>query len=856
MPSPAPRSTVIFRACVVNAVKEGEALMERLVRSTRAELAEAEQRTSGTHERAPISDALRALDQNEAGLIKSYPMALLEIFAEGPATSKGRPAVDTGMDFGELTLVDDTEVMAQVELSRAQQIASHATDAALAELNTFVSSAQGLPNVQPERNPFRPENYIRALQRAVDESGVTQEVRQLWMQDMRVLLGAELVAGYQQVTKSLREHGVTPVGYVVASVPGVSRTAGARMSKPSMDGRTDFGYLGSDFGMPTQFGAAGWAAAGVGSGVGASANAASAGGVQAQEAMLTVGILRQMLAAGGDPFALDMAQAGASLQRGAEATVLAPMAGAQVASPALHAVPTGYASVQTAEAMEDFAQLERLVGRLAAAGQASPGASGGAAGSTTAQTNWQDMSVPMSLSNFGSLPSRSASEVLSRMMDHISQDSRLLAPVQRAVQNLEPALKQLVRVDHSFFSNEQHPARRLLDDLTRRSLSFKAEDSSGFRKYIQLVNAAVQHLSTVPVHDAKAFEHVSDALESAWNTQVQTLQRHQEKEQQALLKAEKRELLASELARNFRQLPDAQKAPKDVLEFVTGPWADVIASAKFEATRNPGQPSTNAEVFLAVVPPLLWCAQPSYERDDADRFLPLMKGMLATIRDGLNSIGHAEAETVRILQRMASLQMRVVQFAAAAAAEHAAEAVAVAAVAEEADAQDEEEVAFVAPEESLAGALTEAVQEEQSLSSFQDLSGALDIDLSAAAPVDEGPVAASHATPTAEPASVVPINEKHTEQLSEAQKNHFEVGQWIELTSNQRTVKTQLTWVSPHNTLFLFTALDASTQSMTRRMLDKLTAEGALRKIDDQRVISRALGAVAAESRVRRSRFA
>ncbi|MPN37369.1 hypothetical protein SDC9_184886 [bioreactor metagenome] len=79
----------------------------------------------------------------------------------------------------------------------------------------------------------------------------------------------------------------------------------------------------------------------------------------------------------------------------------------------------------------------------------------------------------------------------------------------------------------------------------------------------------------------------------------------------------------------------------------------------------------------------------------------------------------------------------------------------------------------------------------------------------------------------------------------------LQLGEWVELTTNQRTVRTQLTWVSPHNTLFLFTGLDASTQSMTRRMLDKLTAEGMLRKIGDQRVVSRALGAVVADANAR-----
>ena len=59
----------------------------------------------------------------------------------------------------------------------------------------------------------------------------------------------------------------------------------------------------------------------------------------------------------------------------------------------------------------------------------------------------------------------------------------------------------------------------------------------------------------------------------------------------------------------------------------------------------------------------------------------------------------------------------------------------------------------------------------------------------------------------------------------------FVIGAWVELVTNGRVVRTQLTWASPHGTLFLFTAPDASTQSMTRRMRDKLAQEGSLRVV-------------------------
>lgn len=161
----APRSRAVFRACVVNAVRGGEGLMGQLAQATKGALTGEESSTRDIQRRSLVADALRLLAQHEPSLVKAYPMALLEIFAEGPSKSGARTAEDTGMDFGELSLMDETEMHDQVELARAHQVAAHATDAVLTELNTLVSSAQGLRSVQPERNPLRPENYIRALQR-------------------------------------------------------------------------------------------------------------------------------------------------------------------------------------------------------------------------------------------------------------------------------------------------------------------------------------------------------------------------------------------------------------------------------------------------------------------------------------------------------------------------------------------------------------------------------------------------------------------------------------------------------------------------------------------------------------------
>lgn len=203
--------------------------MDKLIAVTRSALTAEESTVRNIQQRNLASDSLRLLGQHEAALVKGYSMALLEIFAEGPpaAAGKSRSADASPLDFGELSLMDESEMQSQVELARAQQLASHATEAILAELNTLVSSAQGLRSVQPERNPLRPESYIRALQQVVGETGVNAEVRGLWMQHMRDLLGKLLVDEYKTMVKTLRDNGVEPVGYAVLGAPGAGARTGA-----------------------------------------------------------------------------------------------------------------------------------------------------------------------------------------------------------------------------------------------------------------------------------------------------------------------------------------------------------------------------------------------------------------------------------------------------------------------------------------------------------------------------------------------------------------------------------------------------------------------------------------------------
>ena len=246
-----------------------------------------------------------------------------------------------------------------------------------------------------------------------------------------------------------------------------------------------------------------------------------------------------------------------------------------------------------------------------------------------------------------------------------------------------------------------------------------------------------------------------------------------------MLRAEQREMLAEKIAANIRALPDIGQVPADVMEFATGPWADVVARAQL---KQPEGAEGDPGGYLALVPLLFWSVQPEQIGEDLGRMVDAIPGMLATLREGLATIGHPGSSTSAFIERLVLLHQQILD-----SPPPVVEPV------------DSAEIGI----ESIADDLPEAQQ------------SAVDVNLNAAPSIDD----------------------------------LFVVGAWVDLVSNGKVMRTQLTWASPHKTLFLFTAADNSTQSMTRRMRDKLAAEGLLRVMSGKHVVDRAIDAMASSAR-------
>jgi hypothetical protein len=711
------------------AAAQGRILMQRMVRRAAMSMPQKAAIVADEQERKLLTESARTLMKHETALCESYPHALLEEFANAISGDSRKAA---GLSFDSLELMGDEQMQESVDFMRVQQTVGMAVEAELTELNSLVCAVQGLRTVQADRNPLRPEVYVRSLRSVVMKSPVPQAVRKRWVQNLGEAMGPELAAVYRDLCNFLYSHGVTGAGFNV--MPAAEAT------------------------VP-----------------GSAGSARSPAPVPPASTLLNVKELRRLLSGELDERPSSSPDGG---QPAADFSMTMPAA---------------------LEALQELKQVDQVVTRLKRRLAQRPDAD--PAGDEQEQLRLRANGPGQAL----------ALEVVNLMIENIAGDTRLLAPVQQAVRDLEPALLRLALGDPRFFSDRGHPARRLLEQMTQRSLAWHSVGAPGFAAFLEPLQQAVDVLVSTRVEGAEPFDFALKSLEEAWGDLEQRDRHHREKAVRALLQAEQRNLLAAKIAKELRERTDVVAAPREVATFVLGPWSQVMAQARLADDSGSSDPGG----FGAVVGDLVWSAQPRAGANHTARLAKRVPLIVEKVRHGLATIDYPQTATQRFLEFLAQAQGM-----APPVAEEPVRPPALSTSMSREDLEalfgdnEKDSATWLAPQEAQQSGFVETHQSLAPKPLFQQTQPA---------GLDTQPGDIAEALPDASLRS----------------------GAWVEMFGASGWARHQVTWASPHGTLFMFADASGATHSMTRRLLDKMLRAGTLRMVASQAVVDGALDAVA-----------
>lgn len=402
-------------------------------------------------------------------------------------------------------------------------------------------------------------------------------------------------------------------------------------------------------------------------------------------------------------------------------------------------------------------------------------------------------------------------EVVGLMIEQIVQDSRLLLPVRLVVADAEPAFLRLAVTDPRFFTDKRHPARRLLEVITNASLAYASENAAGFDGFMQDLHEVAALLTEEHASDA---QHFATLLEYFEHRQASHTLEHRESQSRAvhaLLQAEQRNLLAEKIAAEIRGRPDFVAGNRIVTAFLTGPWAQVMARERLlGAYGGPGSPQA---VFGLALGEVLWSLDVAQASRHRKRFLQIIPGMLKSLREGLLSIDYPLEQSRPFFDELMVIHQAGLASQSGLSGPDAPSAHGLEAVSEEPDFRRP----WLAPSEARQSGFME------------------DEDM--------------YAKPMFEPTQ--PDSDGDEASLGEVLQPESEegvalrLGAWVELLVDLQWLRAQLTWVSPYNTLYMFTGEGGRKHSMTSHILQHMLALGLVKVVSQQGVLEGALDSVA-----------
>jgi hypothetical protein len=506
----------------------------------------------------------------------------------------------------------------------------------------------------------------------------------------------------------------------------------------------------------------------------------------------------------------------------------------------LHTVPASVVALQ------DMRQVEAMVQRLESKARK-------AAETPDADAARKKAAARMALADGKHLGKQLGEEVVRLMLDNLIADDRLLPRVRDQLQTLEPLLMEIAKVDGRFFSDKQHAARQFLDKVTSRSLAFATERDDGYAPFVKSIEqsiALLNHKTKDGDSETTAFVQVMQELDATWGRQDALERAQREEAAKALLHAEQRNMLAQFLAQEFRANAEGVDVPQMVVDFVCGPWAQVVAESQLRCTDGTSDP----QGYQELVAELYWSVQPRVAKRNRRRLVQIIPGMLAKLRQGLKLIEFPPEKITDFFTELIGMHEAALEGGRPKSMTP--------------------ELAVVAAETNefeiseLDGALTDRAALEALYAASDDTKPAIPEDGqplagvggAKVAPVandkphdgvwlaqrevaDAGFLEAESVMPLDVTAQSKPLTQ--TLAIDPVVLTAISIGSWVEMMLEGQWTRMQLKWTSPHRTLFMFVAHGGKAHSMSQRSMDKLRVQGMIRVVSDGRLVEKALDAVA-----------
>jgi Protein of unknown function (DUF1631) len=247
-------------------------------------------------------------------------------------------------------------------------------------------------------------------------------------------------------------------------------------------------------------------------------------------------------------------------------------------------------------------------------------------------------------------------DLVAMMFDHVFSDPRIPEAIKPLIAQLQVPTLKAAMLDRAFFSDEAHPARRMLDRLGSAAIGWQGTADASDPLYGAVQNAVQNAID--------GFGSDLSELEAA-TTEIEKLASLEEARTESLaqrsidvLTRHERIVQAQETARDTveQRLREAV-VPKPVRDLTERIYRAVLTSAH----ENGGADSAAWTAALETLDNLLWSVKPKSGAEERARLVKTLPGLLKALDEGMQIAGFGDDERKEALNTLAPLHAEAVR---------------------------------------------------------------------------------------------------------------------------------------------------------------------------------------------------
>lgn len=248
-------------------------------------------------------------------------------------------------------------------------------------------------------------------------------------------------------------------------------------------------------------------------------------------------------------------------------------------------------------------------------------------------------------------------DMVSRLFDFFYDDQVLPEPIKVLIGRLQTLILKVAFLDKEFFSRRMHPARKLLDSISRASLGW-ADSHKDEKELIEKVEGVVNFLVEKFDEDISVFEDSYISIEKFLQKQEADIEAAEEKlRQQEQQKDDQAQIARDTVAALIRKLTKDQKLSPKVIDFLETTWTSVLINAYLSL----GESSSHWRNLKRISTTFVWSLIPKYNDEERTKFIKTLPALLRAMSKGMDLIEISPAVQNRIFKVLAHEHAKTVK---------------------------------------------------------------------------------------------------------------------------------------------------------------------------------------------------